>query len=89
MFASITDKISNVLKNLRGLGKISEKNVADALEEIRTSLLGADVNREAADEFIGKIHRSAIGQKVLDKILREHQIVKIVYDELVELLGGS
>ncbi|MDR1173785.1 MAG: signal recognition particle protein [Puniceicoccales bacterium] len=89
MFASITDKISNVLKNLRGLGKISEKNVADALEEIRISLLSADVNREAADEFIGKIHRSAIGQKVLDKILPEQQIVKIVHDELVELLGGN
>ncbi|MDR2778880.1 MAG: signal recognition particle protein [Puniceicoccales bacterium] len=89
MFASITEKISNVFKNLRGLGKISEKNVTDALEEIRTSLLSADVNREAADEFINKVHKSAIGQKVLSKILPEQQIVKIICDELVELFGGN
>jgi signal recognition particle subunit SRP54 len=89
MFASIIDKISNIFRNLRGLGKISEKNVTDALEEIRNSLLSADVNREAADEFIGKVHKFAIGQKVLNKILPEKQIVKIIGDELLELLGGD
>jgi signal recognition particle subunit SRP54 len=89
MFASIADKISDVLRDLRGLGKISEKNVTDALQEIRVSLLSADVSREAADDFIGKVHRSAIGQEVFSKILPEQQIVKIIHDELVELLGGK
>jgi signal recognition particle subunit SRP54 len=89
MFWSITDKISNVFKNLRGLGKISEKNVADGLQEIREALLNADVNRKAADEFIEKVHKAAVGTSVLNKILPEQQIVKIIYDELVELLGGQ
>lgn len=89
MFGAIADKVSNVFKNLRGLGKISEKNVSDALHEIREALLSADVNREAADDFIGKVHKSAIGQAVLNKILPEQQIVKIIYDGLTELLGGE
>jgi signal recognition particle subunit SRP54 len=67
----MADKISNVFKNLRGFGRISERNATDALEEIRNSLLNADVNRKAADEFIGKMHKSAIGQKVLNKTLPE------------------
>jgi signal recognition particle subunit SRP54 len=89
MFTSITDKISNIFRNLRGLGKISEKNIGDALAEIREALLNADVNLEAADDFIGKVHKKAIGREVLSKILPEQQIVKIIYDELVALLGGD
>ncbi|MDR2777097.1 MAG: signal recognition particle receptor subunit alpha, partial [Puniceicoccales bacterium] len=87
MFSTITEKIAGVFKNLRGLGKISAENISDALQEIRGALLAADVNREAADDFIGKVRKSAIGEKVFDKILPEQQIVKIIYDELVELLG--
>jgi signal recognition particle subunit SRP54 len=89
MFASITDKISGVIKNLRGLGKISENNISDALREVRIALLDADVNREAADDFVENVRKSAIGQEVLKKILPEQQIVKIIYDELVKLLGGE
>jgi signal recognition particle subunit SRP54 len=89
MFTSITDKISNSFKILRGLGKIPEKNVSDPLQEIRKGLLNIDVDREAADEFIDKVHGSPIGQKVLSKILPEPQIVKIICDELIELLGGE
>ncbi|MDR1433053.1 MAG: signal recognition particle protein [Puniceicoccales bacterium] len=89
MFEAIADKISDVFKNLRGLGKISEKNVSDAIREIREALLGADVNREAADDFLEKVYKAAIGQSVLSKILPEQQIVKIIHDELTALLGGE
>jgi signal recognition particle subunit SRP54 len=89
MFAAISEKISSAFKNLRGLGKISEKNIAEALQDIREALLNADVNREAADDFIEKVRKSAVGTNVLNKILPEQQIVKIIYDELVDLLGGQ
>ncbi len=89
MFTSITEKISGVFKNLRGLGKISDKNIADALQEIRLALISSDVNREAADAFIGSVRKAAIGQEVVKKILPEQQIVKIIHDELVSLLGGE
>ncbi|MDR3144058.1 MAG: signal recognition particle protein [Puniceicoccales bacterium] len=89
MFPALADKISDAFKSLRGLGKISEKNVSDALQEIRTALLDADVNREAADEFIANVLKSSVGEKVLHKILPEQQIVKIIHDEIVELLGGQ
>ena len=89
MFSSITHKLSNVFKHLRGLGKISDKNIKDILDEIRISFLEADVNREAADAFIEKVKQEALGQKVADRILPEQQMVKIMYDALVELLGGE
>jgi signal recognition particle subunit SRP54 len=89
MFPALADRIAGVFKNLRGLGKISEKNVAEAMGEIRRALLDADVNREAADEFTEKILKSSVGEKVLHRILPEQQIVKIVYDGIVELLGGQ
>ncbi|MDR1413477.1 MAG: signal recognition particle protein [Puniceicoccales bacterium] len=89
MFASIADKVSSVFKSLRGLGKISEKNIADSLREVHGALLDADVNREAADDFLEKVSQAAIGQAVLSKILPEQQIIKIIYDALVELLGAE
>jgi signal recognition particle subunit SRP54 len=89
MFSSVAEKVANAVKNLRGLGKISEKNVVNALDEVRSALLQSDVNREAAEAFIGKVHSASIGEKVLNTILPEQQIVKIIHNELIELLGGQ
>ena len=89
MFSSITDKLTSVFRNLRGIGKISGKNISDALEEIRRAFIDADVNVEVADVFIERVKKEAIGREVTKKVLPEHEIVKIVNDELVALFGGE
>ena len=89
MFDSLTGRLQNAFKNLRGLGKISESNVADSLREVRMALLEADVNFKVARDFIEKIKDKAIGDKVIQSIQPGQQIVKIIQDELVELLGST
>ena len=89
MFSSISDKLTSIFRNLRGIGKISEKNISDALEEIRRAFIDADVNVEVADVFIERVKKEAIGREVTKKVLPEHEIVKIVNDELVALFGGG
>jgi len=89
MFDSLSHKLQSVLKNLRGYGKLTEKNVADALREVRLALLEADVNYRVAKEFIERTRQKALGRKVLESITPGQQIVKIVHDELVELMGGG
>jgi len=89
MFQSLSDKLQAVLKNLRGYGKLTEKNVADALREVRLALLEADVNYKVAKDFIERTRQKALGREVLDSVTPGQQIVKIVHDELVELMGGS
>ena len=89
MFESITDKISNVFRNLRGLGKLSENNIATALSEIRSALLSADVNFNVANRFIQRVKDQCIGETVLQNVTPEQQFIKIIYDELVVLLGNA
>ena len=89
MFDSLTGRLQNAFKNLRGLGKISESNVADSLREVRMALLEADVNFKVARDFIEKIKEKAIGDKVIQSIQPGQQIVKIIQDELIELLGST
>jgi signal recognition particle subunit SRP54 len=89
MFDSLSDKLQSVLKNLRGYGKLTEKNVADALREVRVALLEADVNYKVAKDFIERTKQRALGQEVLSSVTPGQQIVKIVHDELVTLMGGS
>src|SRR5215212_4439641 len=89
MFDSLSSKLQNVFKNLRGLGKISEENVSDALRDVRVALLDADVNFKVARDFIDRVRAKAIGQEVIQSIQPGQQIVKIIYDELVELLGSA
>jgi len=89
MFDSLSDKLQGIFKNLRGFGKLSEKNVADALREVRLALLEADVNYKVAKDFIERTKQRALGQEVLTSITPGQQIIKIVHDELVTLMGGE
>lgn len=87
MFEDLSQKLEAVLKRLKGQGKISEANVAETLREIRRVLLDADVNYKVAKQFIEDVHKRAVGQEVLQSITPGQQIVKILFDELVRLLG--
>ena len=89
MFSLLADKLDNTFRRLRGLGKISEKNIADALRDIRLALLEADVEFGVAREFIGRVKERAMGQEVLKSIKPGEQIVKIFRDEIAALLGGD
>ena len=88
MFDSLSEKLQSVFKNLRGYGKLTEKNVADALREVRLALLEADVNYKVARDFIEKTKQRALGQEVLASVTPGQQIIKVVHDELAELMGG-
>ncbi len=87
MFENLTDKLQRAFKNLRGQGKLSEENIQEALREIRLALLEADVNFKVVKELIDHIHAKAVGQEVMTALSPAEQVIKIVRDELVELLG--
>jgi signal recognition particle subunit SRP54 len=89
MFDSLSGKLQNAFRNLRGLGKISEGNVAEALREVRTALLEADVNFKVARDFIERVKTKAIGAEVVQSVQPGQQIIKIIHDELVDLLGAA
>jgi signal recognition particle subunit SRP54 len=89
MFDSLSTKLQEAFKNLRGLGKISEENVSDSLREVRLALLDADVNFKVARDFIERVKNKSIGQEVLLSIQPGQHIIKVIYDELVELLGSA
>lgn len=89
MFSNLTDKLELAFKKLRGLGKISETNIKDSMREVRQALLEADVNFKVARDFVKSVQEKAIGTEVLKSIDPGQHIVKIVHDELVELLGGK
>jgi signal recognition particle subunit SRP54 len=87
MFENLTEKLQRTFKNLRGQGKLTEEHLDAALAEIREALLEGDVNVGVADEFIGHIRAKALGSDVLLQLSPDQQVVKIVRDELGELLG--
>jgi len=87
MFESLTDKLSSALRNLRGVGKLSEDNMAAALQEVRTALLSADVHFRVAREFVERVQAQCAGEDVLRGVSPGQQVVKIIHDELVRLLG--
>jgi signal recognition particle subunit SRP54 len=89
MFNTLSDKLQAVFKNLRGYGKLTETNVSEALREVRVALLEADVNYKVAKDFIERTKQRALGQEVLASVTPGQQIVKIVHDELVALMGGA
>ncbi|MBD27832.1 MAG: signal recognition particle protein [Verrucomicrobiaceae bacterium] len=89
MFSQLSDGLEGVFKKLRGQGKISEKNVSDAMREIRMALLEADVDFSVAKKFVSKVKEEALGEKVLKSITPGQQVVKIFQDSLVDLLGGD
>ena len=89
MFESLSTKLKHTLKNLRGEGVLTKDHVETALREIRLALLEADVNYKVAKDFIASVKEKAEGQQVWLELKPSEQVVKIVFDELVELLGGQ
>lgn len=89
MFESLSKKLESAFKNIRGQGRLTEANMEEALKEIRLALLEADVNFKVVKKFIEEVKEAAIGEKVLDSIAPGQQIVKIVHDELVKIMGTS
>src|SRR5271156_2677048 len=87
MFETLTEKLQRAFKNLRGQGKLSEEHLDAGLAEIREALLDGDVNVGVADEFIAHVRAKALGSEVLLQLSPDQQVVKIVRDELGELLG--
>ncbi len=89
MFESLTEKLEAALKSVSGQGRITELNIAGTMREIRRALLEADVNYQVAREFTERVKEKALGTKVLSSVSPGQQLVKIVYDELVRLLGSE
>jgi signal recognition particle subunit SRP54 len=89
MFESLSDKLESAFKQLKGEGRITELNIAATIKEIRRALVDADVNFKIAKEFTDKIKDKAVGEKVINAISPGQLMVKIVKDELAELMGGS
>lgn len=87
MLDNLTEKLTKALRNLRGVGKLSEDNMAEALAEVRQALLGADVHFKVVREFIEKVKAESVGKEVLQSVTPGQQLVKIIHDELVKLLG--
>lgn len=88
-FESLTDRLSGIIKKLKGNATLTEANMQDMLREIRIALLEADVNFLVAKEFVNNVKEKALGQEVLKKLNPSQMVVKIVHDELVELLGAD
>ena len=89
MFDGLSTKLERVFKNLKGYGKLSEKNIEDSLKEVRLSLLEADVNYLIVKEFIETVKNKAIGEKVMDSLTPSQQMIKIIRDEIAGLLGNN
>lgn len=89
MFSSLTEKLQETFKRLRGKGRLTEEDVDAALREVRVALLEADVNFRVVKDFIKRIRERAVGQEVLANLNPAHQVIKIVRDELTALMGGE
>ncbi len=89
MFENLTEKLNKTFKNLRGHGRLSESNIEDALREVRLALLEADVNYRVVKGLIDDIGRRAVGQEVLESLTPGQQVIKIINEELIRLMGGT
>ncbi|MBC7927018.1 MAG: signal recognition particle receptor subunit alpha, partial [Bryobacteraceae bacterium] len=87
MFDNLSDKLQRVFKNLRGEGKLTADNMETALREIRVALLEADVHFKVVKQLVENVRQKALGQEVLTSLAPGQQVVKIVHDELVRILG--
>lgn len=88
-FEGLAEKLQNTLKKLRGAGKLSEKDVKDAMREVKMALLEADVSFKVVKEFITKVTERAVGQEVLDSLTPGQQVIKIVNEQMTELMGST
>lgn len=89
MFESLSERFDQTIRKLRGMGKITESNVEDAVRDVRMALLEADVNFQVAQDFTDRVKQQAMGQEVLASLTPEQQFIKIVYAELTQLMGGK
>ena len=89
MFNSLSEKLDSAFKNIKGQGRITELNIANTVKDIRRALVDADVNYKIAKEFTDRVKDKAIGSKVLLAVNPGQQMIKIVQDELTELMGGT
>ena len=89
MFENLTDRLEGVFKKLRGHGVLTEDNINEAMREVRLALLEADVNYRVARDFVDTVTEKAVGRKVSQKLSPGQQVIKVVHEELVELLGGN
>lgn len=87
MLDALSDKFEKILKKLRGQGVLTEQNIAEALKEVRFALLEADVHFKIVKEFVERVRQKAVGQEVMQSLTPGHQVVKIVWDELCEMMG--
>ena len=89
MFKNLSDRLEPILKKLKGRGKLNEENIRESLREIRIALLEADVNFKIVKGFIARIANKAVGSEVMESLTPGHQVVKIVHEELIHLLGSE
>ncbi|MFN3690841.1 MAG: signal recognition particle receptor subunit alpha, partial [Fimbriimonadales bacterium] len=89
MFESLTDKLQSIFERIRGKGRLDEKTVDEVLRAIRLALLEADVNFRVVKEFIARVREKAVGEAVLQSLTPDQQVIRIVRDELIALLGGE
>ena len=88
-FESLSDKLQSTFKKLRGKGVLSESDINDAMREVKLALLEADVNFKVVKEFVAEVKEKSLGKDVLESLTPAQQIIKIVNDELVDLMGGT
>ena len=89
MFENLSDKLDAAFRKLKGHGKLSEKNIEDGLKEVRMALLEADVHYRVTKRFISEVKERALGQEVLASLTPAQQVIKIVNEELTELMGSQ
>ncbi|HLC05530.1 MAG TPA: signal recognition particle receptor subunit alpha, partial [Anaerolineales bacterium] len=89
MFDGLAERLALVFKRLRGHGRLTEENIIEALREVRLALLEADVNFKVVKGFIERVRERAVGREVLESLTPGQQVVKVVYEELVGVLGGA
>ena len=87
MLDNLSKKLQKILKNLSGQGRVSERHIDETAREIRNALLDADVHFKIAKEFVERVKKRALGQEVIESLTPGQQVIKVVRDELVELLG--
>src|SRR4030042_6222036 len=89
MLDNLSIKLQKILKNLTGQGRVSGRHIEETAREIRNALLDADVHFKIAKEFVERVKQRALGQEVMESLTPGQQVVKVVRDELVKLLGGD
>ena len=88
-FEGLSSKLSGVFSKLKGHGKLSEKDIKDAMREVRMALLDADVNYKVAKDFVNRVSEKAVGEKVMESLTPAQQVIDIVHSELIALMGNT